>query len=409
MRTIGVVSVARSDYGIYLPLLRKLQADPDLRLHLMVAGMHLLPEFGCTVEAIEADGFPIGERVETLLPSDTPEGIAKSMGLGVMRFAEAFDRFRPDILVVLGDRFDMFSAAVAALPFKIPVAHIHGGELTQGAIDDALRHSITKLSHLHLVSTREYARRVMQLGEEPWRVTVCGAPSLDNLSAMQPPTVDALEARYDLSLKEPPLLVTFHPVTLEYEQAQWQVGELLAALEATAMPVVFTMPNADTNNRVITNTIQDFVRAHPSARLVENLGTEGYFGLMSMAAAMVGNSSSGIVEAPSFKLPVVNTGTRQEGRIRAANVIDVGYERSEVVEGIRKAVSPEFRASLRDLVNPHGCGQASDMIVGRLQNVTLDERLVTKRFFDLEGCDPTDPAPGPEAARLTRGKSDGST
>ena len=193
--------------------------------------MHLSPEFGLTVREIERDGFEIGERIEMLMSSDTPEGVAKSMGLGVMSFAQAYARFRPDILVVLGDRFEMYAAALAALPFMIPVAHIHGGEITQGAIDDALRHSMTKLSHLHFVSIEEYARRVRQLGEEPWRITVCGAPSLDNLHSIQLLEAEEIEARYGVRLQPPPLLVTFHPVTLEYEQTEWQVGELLSALE----------------------------------------------------------------------------------------------------------------------------------------------------------------------------------
>lgn len=384
-RTIGVVTVGRSDYGIYLPLLRKIQADPDLRLCLIVAGMHLSPEFGLTVKAIEEDGFQIAERVEMLLSSDTPEAIAKSMGLGTIGFAQAYGRFRPDILIVLGDRFEMHAAALAALPFKIPVAHIHGGELTQGAFDDALRHSITKLSHLHFVSTEEYARRVIQMGEEPSRVAVAGALSLDNLHSVKLLSLHELEAKYGLRLKRPLLLVTYHPVTLEYEQTEWQVEELLAALEICAMPVVFTMPNADTNGRLIEKKIMDFVRTHSSAQYVANLGVQGYFSLMSLAAAMVGNSSSGIIEAPSLGLPVVNIGSRQQGRVRAANVIDVGYDRDEIKRGIEKAVGAGFRASLRGLSNPYGDGHAADLIVSRLRTVALDDRLMVKRFVNVGG------------------------
>jgi UDP-hydrolysing UDP-N-acetyl-D-glucosamine 2-epimerase len=385
VRTIGVVTVARSDYGIYLPVLRKIQADPDLRLYLIVSGMHLSPEFGLTVRAIEADGFQIGERVEMLLSSDSPEGIAKSIGLGVIGFAQAYGRFRPDILVVLGDRFEMYAAVLAALPFKLPVAHIHGGEITQGAIDDALRHSMTKLSHLHFVSTQEYARRVEQLGEEPWRVTVAGAPSLDNIQAIHLLSVEELETRYGLRLQSPPLLVTFHPVTLEFEQAEWQACELLAALDSAGMPVVFTLPNADTGGRLIMHRIEEFVQAHPLAQKADNLGTQGYFSLMAVAVAMVGNSSSGIIEAPSFGLPVVNIGTRQTGRVRGANVIDVGYTRAEILSGIRAAAQSEFRERLRQIENPYGQGQASQRIVDRLKSVPLDDRLILKRFLDLTG------------------------
>jgi UDP-hydrolysing UDP-N-acetyl-D-glucosamine 2-epimerase len=383
LRTIGVVTVARSDYGIYVPVLRRILSDPDLRLHLIVTGMHLSPEFGLTVEAIDADGFEIGDRIEMLLSSDTPEGIAKSMGLGTMGMAQSYARKRPDILMVLGDRFEMHAAVVAALPFKIPVAHIHGGELTEGAIDDALRHSITKLSHLHFVSTEQYARRVIQLGEEPWRVMVSGAPSLDNLRSLKLLDGQELEKQYGLSLDQPPLLVTFHPVTLEYEHTEWQMAELLGALSNIEMPVIFTMPNADTGGRAISRMIKEFVNTRASTQVVDTLGTQGYFSMMATAAAMVGNSSSGIVEAPSFKLPVVNIGTRQQGRIRPANVIDVGYDRSEILEGIKKATQPEFREGLRDLENPYGRGQAADTIVERLKAVALDETLTRKRFHNV--------------------------
>jgi UDP-N-acetylglucosamine 2-epimerase (non-hydrolysing)/GDP/UDP-N,N'-diacetylbacillosamine 2-epimerase (hydrolysing) len=383
MRTIAAVTVARSDYGVYLPVLRRIVAEPELRLTVLVSGMHLSPDFGLTVRAIEEDGFEISDRIEMLLAADTPSAIARSMGLGVIGFAQSYARQRPDILLVLGDRFEMFAAALAALPFKIPVAHIHGGEVTEGAIDDSLRHSMTKLSHLHFVATTEYAQRVTQLGEEPWRITISGAPSLDNLQTVRILTRDELETRFGLQqLDQKPLLVTFHPVTLEYEQAEWQTLELLAALEDQGLPVVFTLPNADTNGRVMIQLIEKYVRAHPSAQMVANLGTQGYFSVMTWAAAMVGNSSSGIVEALSFQLPVVNIGTRQKGRVRAANVIDVGYGRAEIVNGIRQAVSSEFRSRLDQLKNPYGEGQAADAIVKRLADVQLDERLIVKRFVD---------------------------
>lgn len=382
MRTIAVVTVARSDYGIYLPILRRIQADPKLRLHLIVAGAHLVPNFGLTVNAIQADGFEIGERVEMLLASDSPEGIAKSIGIGVIGFAQAFARFRPDILLVLGDRFEMHAAALAALPFNIPVAHIHGGEVTQGAIDDALRHSLTKLSQLHFVSTPEYARRVAQLGEESWRIVVAGAPSLDNLRAMVLPTREQLEAQFNFRLQPAPLLVTFHPVTLEFEQTEWQIAELMAALDELRLPVIFTMPNADTRNGVIRKHIAQYVPTHSSSWNVENFGTHNYFGVMQFAAAMLGNSSSGIIEAPSFRLPVVNIGTRQAGRLHAANVLDVGYARDEILAGIHRAIAPVFREQLRNLANPYGDGHAAERIIAGLKAVALDDHLTCKSFCD---------------------------
>ncbi|MBC8506119.1 MAG: UDP-N-acetylglucosamine 2-epimerase (hydrolyzing) [Chloroflexi bacterium] len=384
MRTIGIVSVGRSDYGIYTPLLRKIQADEDLNLHLIVAGMHLSPEFGYTVQYIEADGFEIGEKVEMLVSSNTPQGVAKSLGLGIIGFSQALEHVRPDILIVLGDRFEMYSAALAALPYKIPVAHIHGGEVTHGAIDDALRHSITKLSHLHFVSTDIYKVRVEQLGEEPWRIAISGAPALGHLRTMELLSKEKLESCFEIPLDIPPLLVTFHPVTLEFEKTEWQVDELLAALDMISFPIVFTMPNADTGHNLIHQKIKEFANGHSSTWLFDNLGTQNYFSLMKYAAAMVGNSSSGIIEAPSFELPVVNIGTRQSGRMRAANVIDTGYMRDEILGAIQKAVSFEFRQTLEGLQNPYGDGFAAEKIVQKLKTVVLDDKLLTKRFWDVE-------------------------
>lgn len=383
VRTIGVVTVARSDYGINLPLLRKIEHEPSLALCLIVAGTHLAKEFGLTVRDIEADGFKIAERLEMAYDSDSPEGIARSMGIAVTKYAECFARSRPDILVLLGDRFEMHAAGLAALPFKIPVAHIHGGELTEGAIDDALRHSLTKLSHLHFVAAEDYARRVRQLGEECWRIKVTGAPGLDNLHSTKLLAADELEKKFDLKLPVAPLLVSFHPVTLEFEQAAWQAQELLAALDMFDLPVVFTSPNADTGNRVIKQLLRSYVNARDDAFLVDNLGTQAYFSLMKIAAAMVGNSSSGIIEAPAFKLPVVNIGTRQLGRLKAANVIDVGYERLEIAQGIREAITSDFRDGLRGLINPYGDGSAAESIVQSLKTVAINDTLLKKHFQDL--------------------------
>lgn len=386
MRNITVVTVGRSDYGIYLPLLKKIQADVNLQLHLIVSGMHLSPEFGHTVEMIKEDGFEIVDRVEMLLSSDTPEGVSKSMGLGTIGFAQAYARLSPDILVVLGDRFEMHAAALAALPFKIPVAHIHGGEVTQGAMDESLRHSITKLSHLHFVSTKEYAQRVIQLGEEPWRVVVSGAPSLDNLNNLKLLKRDELSARYQLHITDAPfLLVTYHPVTLDYEQTERQFAGLLDALDEIDMPLIFTAPNADTGGRKISSMIKEYLNDHRSAQMVANFGTQAYFSIMAEAAAMVGNSSSGIIEAATFHLPVVNIGIRQQGRIRGKNVIDVDYGKENVIAGLRKAISPEFRLKIKNMPNPYGNGKASEKIVSKLKEVEIDEGLIVKKFYDLRG------------------------
>jgi UDP-hydrolysing UDP-N-acetyl-D-glucosamine 2-epimerase len=385
IRTIAAVTVARSDYGIYRPILREIVGRAGLRLHLIVSGTHLLPEFGSTVSAIEADGFSIGDRVEMLLGSDSPEAIAKSMGLGAIGFAQAYARVRPDLLLIVGDRFEMHAAVVAALPFRIPVAHVHGGELSFGSIDDAFRHSMTKLSHLHFVSTAAYARRVEQLGEEPWRITVSGAPGLDTLRTIQPLPAAEFSRRFGITPMEDFLLVTYHPATFGQESVAGQFRELAAALEESGRPVLFTMPNADTGGRELRVLIHAYVAAHPSAQAVENLGSEGYATALGLAAAMVGNSSSGIVEAASFALPVVNVGNRQDGRVRGANVIDCAARRDAISAALTRALDPAFRAGLAGVPNPYGDGSAAVCIVDRLAAENLGEALLLKRFHDLEG------------------------
>ncbi|MEE2754761.1 MAG: UDP-N-acetylglucosamine 2-epimerase [Candidatus Latescibacterota bacterium] len=386
MRTIGVVTVARSDYGIYLPVLKRIVADSELKLHLIVAGMHLTEEFGHTVDLIEADGFAVGDRVDMLHTSNTPEGISKSGGLGMIGFAESFVKNRPDILLVLGDRFEMHAAAIAALPFKIPVAHVHGGEVTSGAIDDALRHSMTKLSHLHFVTTDAYRSRVEQLGEDPCRVVVSGAPSLDNLQDIELLSSAEFEGVSRVPAGEPFLLVTFHPVTLEYEHTEAHFGELLAVLAQRQEPVLFTMANADTYGRTVNRMIQEFVSANASrAYSVDNLGTQRYFSAMSLAAVMLGNSSSGIIEAATFGLPVVNIGRRQEGRVRGLNVIDSPPDRTSILAALDRALSSAFCEGFKRLTNPYGQGNASERIVDGLKSAVLDDTLLIKRFRDLPG------------------------
>lgn len=382
MRTIALVTVARSDYSLYLPILRAIDADNALRLHLIASGAHFSREFGETVRAIESDGFLIGDRVEMLLESDSPEAIAKSMGLGTIGFAQVYERVKPDVILVLGDRFEMHAAVVGALPFGIPIAHIHGGELTFGAIDDALRHSITKLSHLHFVSTESYARRVERMGEERWRIVTSGAPSLDNLSNIKLLNRTAFARRFNIRLERDFLLVTYHPVTLEANQARTQFRTMLAALKSSGRPLLFTLANADCGGRSINEMIHEFAGRHTGVSVVANLGTEGYFSAMALATAMVGNSSSGIIEAASFELPVVNVGTRQSGRVRGPNVIDVGYSESEIAQGIQLACSKEFKRNLSGIVNPYGDGRAASRIVERLRSVTINRELLMKRFND---------------------------
>lgn len=383
MRTIGVVTTSRADFGIYRPVLRAIAESEDLSLRLYVTGMHLSAEFGSTADEITAEGYEIFDKIESLKFGDSPEGIDKAVGLGISGFAESFAKSRPDILLVLGDRFEMFAAVVAALPFAIPVAHIHGGETTEGLIDEAIRHSITKMSHLHFVSADAYARRVVQMGEAPWRVTVSGAPSLDNIRAMELLGAEEIEAKIGMPLDTAPLLVTYHPVTLDYENVHSHVSELMAALDASGLPVVFTAPNADTRGSTVTEMIEQYVSTHGNARLVKNLGTQAYFSLMSRAAAMVGNSSSGIIEAASFGLPVVNIGRRQQGRVHGENVLDAPDDRLLIENAIRTAASTEFRIRIAGMRNPYGDGNAAEKIVDVLRSVKLDQKLLMKSFYDL--------------------------
>ena len=386
LRSIGVVTTSRADYSCYRPLLNAFKTDPEISPKLYVSGTHLSPEFGMTVRSVEDDGIEIVERVEMLLSSDTPEAIAKSMGLGLIGFSQAFSKYRPEILMVLGDRYEMLAATLAALPFKIPIAHLSGGELTEGAIDDALRHSITKLSHLHFTATEAYARRVIQLGEDPKRVFVSGEPTLDHISTAPRLTPEELRKRFGIDVERPFLLVTFHPVTLEYEDVERQIDELLAALDQANFAVIFTMPNADTAGRIITARIRQWIQSHPGVGdLVDNFGPEAYHSVLCRAIAVVGNSSSGIIEAPSFKVPAINVGTRQAGRIRAESVIDVGNERAEILAAIRKAASNEFRSSLQSLVNPYASrtNSAVSTIVDVLKRVELGNALLHKKFYHL--------------------------
>ena len=326
LRSIGLITVGRSDFGIYRPVLSRLARDTRFKLQVFVGGMHLSLKYGETWRDIERKGFHITAKAEGAESGSSDAEIAVAMGAGLSAFARIFSSQRPDILLVLGDRYEMFAAAAAAVPYRIPLAHIHGGETTEGAMDESFRHAITKLSHLHFVSTQAHGNRVQQLGEEPWRITVCGAPALDDIRDFQPLDTKTLANRIGMTLDSAPLLVTYHPATLADALPERQIAEVLKGLADWNGPVIFTGVNADTGNLHLREAIRNFAARNSNVRCVENLGTEAYFTLMSCAAAMVGNSSSGLIEAPSFGLPVVNIGPRQQGRLRAGNVIDAPCE-----------------------------------------------------------------------------------
>jgi len=383
-RSIAVVTVARSDFGLYEPVLEKIKADRALELRLMASGAHFEEKFGPTIREIESKGYEYERGLEMPAASDVPADIAKSLGAGVAAFARAFAARRPDILMVLGDRLEMLCAPVAALPFNIPFAHLYGGKVSEGAVDELVRHALTKMSHLHFVASERHAQRVRQMGEEPWRVLNYGSPSLDRIHSRPRASRAEACARTGLEPSRPFVLVTFHPVTLEPEKRGAQIESLLRALSGYEQQIVLTYPNADAGHTEIISAFHRFADAHRArVHVLKNAGADLWFDLMSCAAAMIGNSSSGIAEAPSFELPVVNIGTRQAGFERAANVIDTGYDADEIIAAIRRATSAEFRAGLKGLKNPYGDGHASEHIVETLRTIALDDRLLRKKFIDL--------------------------
>lgn len=384
MIKIVAVSVGRSDVSLYLPIWRAIAAEPQLSLDVILAGEHAAAARSSLPMEIARE-FRIANHAFAPLEGDAPVDIARAMGRATIEFANAYERLRPDWLLVLGDRYEMHAAALAAIPLRLATAHVHGGEVTHGAIDEAFRHAITKYSHLHFVSTEDHRRRVIQLGEEPWRVTVSGAPALDNLQTIDWATKDELESLLCLDLSEAPLLVTYHPETLHYERAVEQTDRLLSALADVTRPVLISQPNADTGRQGVAARLAAFGHGRKNVRLHESLGPRVWYSLMKIAAAMVGNSSSGIIEAASFELPVVNIGLRQAGRCRSKNVIDAAGDTDAIRRSLEWAVSPEFRGSLAGLENAFGDGRAAQRIVDKLLDTRLDERLYVKRFHDLIG------------------------
>lgn len=384
-RKICVVTGTRAEYGLLRWIMQGIKDDPDLSLQLIATGMHLSPEFGLTYREIENDGLHIDRKVEMLLSSDTPSGIAKSMGLGMIGFADAFAALQPDLIVVLGDRFEIFAAVSAALVACIPVAHLHGGETTEGAFDEALRHSITKMSQLHFVATEEYRRRVIQLGEAPERVFSVGGLGLDSIRRLPLLTRAQLEASLGVALGAKSLLVTFHPATLDASSAEGQMAELLAALaECEDTRLIFTLPNADTNGRALIKMVNDFVAAHPNACAFASLGQLRYLSCIAQVDGVVGNSSSGLIEVPSFGKGTIDIGDRQQGRLRAESVIHCEPRRDAIGAALATLYSEAFAARVKDVRNPYGDGGASERVLEILKNHDLSG-IVRKKFHDLAG------------------------
>jgi GDP/UDP-N,N'-diacetylbacillosamine 2-epimerase (hydrolysing) len=381
-RKICVVSGSRADYGCLRWVMDGIRKAPGLELQVIATGMHLSPEFGLTYREMENDGFAIDSKIEMLLSADTPSSLAKSMGLGLIGYGDALERLRPDLLFVLGDRFEIFAAAAAATVARVPIAHAHGGESTEGAFDEALRHSITKMSHLHFVAAEPYRRRVIQLGEDPARVFLVGGLGVDNVKKLKLLERDALESALGFKLGRRNLLITFHPVTLENSTSARQMQELLSALEAVRdTHLIFTLPNADTGGRALMEMIERFVAGKAHARAFVSLGELRYLSCVRHVDGVVGNSSSGLIEVPSFGKGTVNIGDRQKGRLKAASIIDCEPRREAIDAALQQLFSPSFQANLAAVRNPYGEGGASEKIVPLLNDYPL-EFILKKSFHD---------------------------
>ena len=383
-RKICIVTATRAEYGLLYWLLKKIDADKGLSLELIVTGMHLSPEFGLTYKEIEKE-FHINKKIEILLSSDTPVGLSKSMGLAQIGFAEAFEELRPDIVVVLGDRYEIFSAASAAMIARIPLAHIHGGEATQGLVDEAIRHSLTKMSHLHFCATETYRKRIIQLGEDPSRVFNVGGMGIESIKKLSLLSKEELEDSIGFKLGKKNLLVTFHPVTLEKDTAKHHFSRLLQALDTLCdTHIIFTKANSDTDGRVINAMIDEYVAKHPKNTIAfTSLGQLRYLSALQYIDAVVGNSSSGLLEAPSFHIGTINIGDRQKGRIKAKSVIDAQPNALSITNALKTLYSQEFQDKLKNIQNPYGKGEGSEKIIQVLKQSDLDT-IVKKSFYDIE-------------------------
>lgn len=386
MKKICIVTGTRAEYGLLKPVIDKVHQSDELELQLVVTGMHLSAEFGLTYREIEEDGYPITAKIEMLLSSDTAVGVTKSMGVALLGFADYFETYRPDIVVILGDRYEVFMAASAAMVARIPIAHIHGGELTGGAIDESIRHSITKMSHLHFTSTERYRQRVIQLGERPQTVYHVGALGIENARTVQLLSKEALEKAIDFRFTGSTIMVTYHPVTLEKMTSEGQFRNLLDVIDKhKEFSVIFTKANSDTDGRIINAMIDDFVKENEDrCRAYASLGQLKYLSALQFCTAVAGNSSSGIIEAPSFGIPTVNIGDRQKGRICADSVLNCGYGAKEIEDALLQALSPEFRQVAAKTKNPYEGVRTSDRIVETICQ-SLDKGIeLKKEFYDKE-------------------------
>jgi len=377
----------RAEYGLLKPLMQEINKDNDMELYLIVSGMHLSPEFGMTYQEIEEDGFEINAKVEMLLSSDSPAGISKSIGLGVIGFADEFQRADLDMLILLGDRYEALSAAISAMVMRIPIAHLHGGELTEGAIDEGIRHSITKMSYLHFTSTEQYRNRVIQLGENPERVFYVGALGVENIKKINLMTKEELERSIHFEIDENTVIVTYHPVTLENNTVEEQFLNLLEVLDRNPkIRMIFTKANADTNGRIV-NELIDKYAAQNSERACAfvSLGQKRYLSALKYCRIVIGNSSSGIIEAPSFGKPIINIGDRQKGRICADSVINCGYTQQEIQQAMETALTEEFENKASNCRNPYEKENTAANIISVIKDYLLNDKIKLKKgFYDIK-------------------------
>lgn len=387
MKRIGIMTGTRAEYGLLKPLMQEINKDNDLELYLIVSGMHLSPEFGMTYQEIEEDGFEINAKVEMLLSSDSPAGISKSIGLGVIGFADEFQRADLDMLILLGDRYEALSAAICAMVMRIPIAHLHGGELTEGAIDEGIRHSITKMSYLHFTSTEQYRNRVIQLGENQERVFYVGALGVENIKKINLMTKEELERSIHFEIDENTVIVTYHPVTLENNTVEEQFLNLLEVLDRNPkIRMIFTKANADTNGRIV-NELIDKYAAQNSERACAfvSLGQKRYLSALKYCRIVIGNSSSGIIEAPSFGKPIINIGDRQKGRICADSVINCGYTQQEIQQAMETALTKEFENKASNCRNPYEKENTAANIISVIKDYLLNDKIKLKKgFYDIK-------------------------
>lgn len=385
MKKIVVVTATRAEYGLLRPLIMKLNRSLHFTLELAVTGMHLSPEFGSTYHEIEQDGLHIDNKIEILLSSDTPTAMSKSMGLAMISFSEYFEKSAPDAVLVLGDRYEIMAVCCAAMNARIPIFHIHGGEATEGLIDEAIRHSVTKMSYFHFTSTEVYRRRVIQMGEQPDRVFNVGALGVENVLQEKLLSKEELSWEIGCDLQKPYAVVTFHPVTLEDNTAQEQMRELMRAMDGHPEYLYLcTKANADAGGRVINRMWEEYAAARNNIRLYESLGMRRYLSAVKHSEMVIGNSSSGIVEVPAFGIPTVNIGDRQKGRVQAASIINCRPECADILKGMAQAAEPEFRERIRHVPNPYGTGNTSDAIMGILEERFANGEVdIKKAFYDL--------------------------